>query len=65
MRAIAERQPQSGAELAAITARAEQNVLRTLKKLETVRLDKSEGRARRPVLAARKVHFEIDLLGGD
>jgi predicted transcriptional regulator len=66
LRAIAERQPQSVAELAAITARAEQNVLRTLKKLETagvVRLDKGEGRARRPVLAARKVHFEIDLLG--
>lgn len=28
-----------------------------------VRLDKGEGRARRPILAARKVHFEIDLLG--
>jgi predicted transcriptional regulator len=66
LRAIAERQPKSVAELAAMTARAEQNVLRTLKKLETagvVRLDKGEGRARRPVLAARKVHFEIDLLG--
>jgi predicted transcriptional regulator len=51
-----------------MTARAEQNVLRTLKKLETaglVRLDKGEGRARRPVLAARKVHFEIDLLSSD
>jgi predicted transcriptional regulator len=58
LRAIAERQPKSVAELAAMTARAEQNVLRTLKKLETagaVRLDKGEGRARRPVLAARKV----------
>jgi len=68
LRAIAERQPKSVAELAAMTARAEQNVLRTLKKLETagvVRLDQGEGRARRPVLAARKVHFEIDLLGGD
>ena len=68
LRTIAERQPKSVAELAAMTARAEQNVLRTLKKLETagvVRLDKGEGRARRPVLAARKVHFEIDLLGSD
>jgi predicted transcriptional regulator len=39
-----------------------------LKKLETagvVRLDKGEGRTRRPVLAARKVYFEIDLLGSD
>ena len=64
---IAERQPKSVAELAAMTDRAEQNVLRTLKKLEAagvVRLDKGEGRARRPVLTARKVYFEIDLLGG-
>jgi hypothetical protein len=30
-----------------------------------VRLDKGAGRARRPVLAARKVHFEIDLLGAE
>jgi hypothetical protein len=37
LRAIAERQPKSVAELAAMTARAEQNVLRTLKKLETGR----------------------------
>jgi len=68
LRAIAERQPGSVAELAAMTGRAEQNVLRTLRKLETagvVRLDKGEGRARRPVLAARRVHFEIDLLGAD
>jgi hypothetical protein len=28
-----------------------------------VRLDKGAGRARRPVLGARKVHFEIDVLG--
>jgi predicted transcriptional regulator len=68
LRIIAERQPKSVVELAAMTGRAEQNVLRTLKKLETagvVRLDKGEGRARRPVLAARKVHFQIDLLGSD
>jgi predicted transcriptional regulator len=66
LRTIAERQPKSVAELAAMTGRAEQNVLRTLNKLAAagvVRLDKGEGRARRPILAARKVHFEIDLLG--
>lgn len=66
LRAIAENKPQSVTELAAMTGRAEQNVLRTLNKLAAagiVRLDKGEGRARRPVLAARKVHFEIDLIG--
>jgi predicted transcriptional regulator len=65
LRAIAERRPRSVTELAAITGRAEQNVLRTLNKLTAagvVRLDKGPGRARRPVLTARKVHFEIDLL---
>src|SRR4051812_22236322 len=66
LRTIAERQPKSVTELAVLTGRAEQNVLRTLNKLAAagiVRLDKGDGRARRPVLAARKVHFEIDLLG--
>ena len=66
LRAIAESRPNSVAELAAMAGRAEQNVLRTLKKLERagiVRFDKGEGRARRPVLSARKIHFEIDLLG--
>jgi predicted transcriptional regulator len=66
LRAIAENKPQSVSELAAMTGRAEQNLLRTLNKLAAagiVRLDKSEGRARRPVLVARKVHFEIDLIG--
>lgn len=66
LRTIAENKPQSVTELAAMTGRAEQNVLRTLNKLVAagiVRLDKGEGRARRPVLAARKVHFEIDLIG--
>ena len=65
LRTIATRRPQSVAELAAITGRAEQSLLRTLKKLESVgivRLDRSEGRARRPVLAARRVRFDIDLL---
>ncbi len=67
LRAIAERKPQSVTELAAMTGRAEQNVLRTLKKFVAagiVRLDKGEGRALRPILAARKVHFEIDLVAG-
>jgi predicted transcriptional regulator len=53
-------------ELAAMTGRADQNVLRTLNKLAAagiVRLDRGEGRAIRPTLTARKVHFEIDLLG--
>ncbi len=65
LRTIATRHPQSVSELAAMTGRAEQNVLRTLRKLSTagiVRLDRGEGRACRPVVTARKVHFEIDLL---
>jgi len=68
LRTIAEQRPRSVTELAALTGRAEQNVLRTLNKLAAagvVRLDKGAGRARRPVLAARKVHFEIDLLGAE
>jgi predicted transcriptional regulator len=67
LRMIVEKQPQSVTALAAMTGRAEQNVLRTLNKLVAagiVRLDKGEGRARRPTLAARKVHFEIDLMAG-
>ena len=66
LRTIAEREPRSVTELAAMTGRAEPNVLRTLNKLVAagvVHLDKGEGRALRPVLVARKVHFEIDLLG--
>jgi predicted transcriptional regulator len=65
LRLIAEREPQSVRELAAMTGRAEQNVLRTLNKLAKagiVRLARGAGRARRPILAARKVHFEIDLI---
>lgn len=64
LRMIAERKPRSVTELAAMTGRAEQNVLRTLKKLAQagiIRLDRGEGRARRPILTARKIHFEIDL----
>lgn len=67
LRAIVEGKPQSITELATMTGRAQQNVLRTLKKLAAagiVRLDKGEGRAQRPILTARKVHFEIDLVAG-
>jgi predicted transcriptional regulator len=67
LRTIARRKPGSVAELASMTGRAQQNVLRTLNKLASagiVRLDKGEGRARRPVLTARKVYFEIDLTSG-
>lgn len=65
LRLIATRHPRSISELAAFSGRAEQNVSRTLRKLSAaglVRLDRGAGRARRPVVAARKVHFEIDLL---
>jgi predicted transcriptional regulator len=67
LRTIAKRRPRSISELASMTGRAEQNLLRTLRKLTVagiVRLDRGEGRARKPVVAARRVHFEIDLLGG-
>ena len=52
--------------LATLTHRAEQNLMRTLHKLSEaglVRLDRGEGRAYRPMVTARTVHFEIDLLG--
>jgi len=65
LRLIAERHPKSVSELAVLAGRAEQNVLRTLHNLSAVglvRLDKGEGRAYQPVVAGRKVHFEIDLL---
>jgi predicted transcriptional regulator len=65
LRLIADRRPKSVSELAALSGRAEQNLLRTLHKLSAiglVRLDKGEGRAYQPVVAVRKVHFEIDLL---
>ena len=52
LRTITEKEPQSVTELAAMTGRAEQNVLRTLRKLA----------AAGPILAARKVYFEIELL---
>jgi DNA-binding transcriptional ArsR family regulator len=65
LRLIAARRPKSVSELAMLAGRAEQNVLRTLRKLSAaglVRLDKGDGRAYQPVVAGRKVHFEIDLL---
>ena len=65
LRLIAQRHPKSVSELAMLAGRAEQNVLRTLHKLSAaglVRLDKGDGRAYQPVVAGRKVHFEIDLL---
>lgn len=64
LRMIDKNRPRSVTELAAMSGRAGQNVLRTLNKLVAaglVKLDKGEGRALRPVLTARKVHFEIDL----
>ena len=65
LRLIAERHPKSVSELAILAGPAEQNVMRTLHKLSAVglvRLDKGEGRAYQPVVAGRRVHFEIDLL---
>jgi predicted transcriptional regulator len=64
LRTISRSKPRSVTELAAMTGRAGQNVLRTLNKLAAagiVKFDKGEGRAHRPVLMARKVHFEVDL----
>ena len=58
-------QPRSVSELAKLAGRAEQNVMRTLKKFNEagiVRFDRGEGRSYRPVVAAKKVHFEIDLI---
>jgi predicted transcriptional regulator len=64
LRLIATREPQSVSELAVMANRAPQNVQRTLHRLSDagiVRLSRGEGRAIRPTLTARKVHFEIDL----
>src|SRR5208282_4894452 len=66
LRMIADRRPKSVSELAILTRRAEPNLLRTLHKLSQaglVRLDRGEGRAYQPVVTARTVHFEIDVLG--
>lgn len=64
LRLIVMREPQSASELADMAHRAPQNVQRTLHRLSAagiVRLSRGEGRALRPILAARKVHIEIDL----
>lgn len=66
LRLIAVQEPQSVQELATMANRAPQNVQRTLRRMSAagiVRLQRGEGRALRPVLAVRKVHFEIDLAG--
>jgi len=65
LRMIATHHPKSVSELAALAGRAEQNVLRTLHKMSAVglvRLNRGTGRSYQPVVAARKVYFEIDLL---
>jgi predicted transcriptional regulator len=65
LRMIATHHPKSVSELAALAGRAEQNVLRTLHKMSAVglvHLNKGVGRSYQPVVAARKVYFEIDLL---
>jgi len=65
LRLIADRQPKSVSELAVLAHRAEQNLLRTLHKFSQaglIRLDKGVGRAYQPIVTARKVYFEIDLL---
>ena len=57
--------PMTLGDLDILAGPAEQNVMRTLHKLSAVglvRLDKGEGRAYQPVVAGRRVHFEIDLL---
>jgi predicted transcriptional regulator len=64
LRLIVTREPRSVSELAEMAHRAPQNVQRTLQRLRAagiVRLAPGEGRAIRPTVTARKVHFEIDL----
>ena len=63
LRIIRDEHPQSVAELARLTRRAEPNLLRTLGKLEAFGLIEmqSEGRRRVPVSRVRKLSVEIDL----
>ena len=63
LRIIRDKRPQSVAELARLTKRAEPNLLRTLGKLEAFGLIEmqSEGRHRVPVLRVKRVSVEIDL----
>jgi predicted transcriptional regulator len=65
---IASRHPQSVAELATMSGRHNQNLSRTLQKLRDagiIRMAKGEGRKLRPELLARKIFFEVDLVGTD
>lgn len=63
LRIIRDENPQSVAELARLSRRAEPNLLRTLGKLEAFGLIEmqSEGRRRVPVSRVRKLSVEIDL----
>ncbi len=65
LHAIDRQSPASIRELAEMTGRSEPNVHRTLKKLESagiVAFKDGPRRARKPVLTARKVKLEIDLM---
>ena len=65
---IDRRRPQSVAELATLSGRHNQNLSRTLRKLREagiIRMTKGEGRKLRPELMARKIYFEVDLVGTD
>jgi len=63
LRIIRDERPQSVADLARLSKRAEPNLLRTLGKLEAFGLIEmqSEGRRRVPVSRVRKISVEIDL----
>jgi predicted transcriptional regulator len=63
LRIIRDEHPQSVADLARLSKRAEPNLLRTLGKLEAFGLIEmqSEGRRRVPVSRVRKLSVEIDL----
>lgn len=63
LRIIRDERPQSVAELARRTERAEPNLLRTLGKLEAFGLIEmqAEGRRRVPVSRVRRLSVEIDL----
>jgi len=62
LRTIRDRKPQSVAELARLTKRAEPNLLRTLAKLESFGLleMKTVERRRVPIPTVAKLHVEID-----
>jgi predicted transcriptional regulator len=62
LRLIRDKRPESVAELARLSQRAEPNLLRTLAKLEAIGLVKMEtiGRRKKPVSRARVLRVEID-----